>query len=120
MIRDRSAWVWYLVGAFLTLVWKWARWVRTGMTMGNGVRQSTREWLDVSLLQDRISWATTVGIVWTVGSVAIDKAVTGVGVPWIDRLLALPMFDPAAFLLGTLMEFLAPALAKWALSKIPQ
>ena len=60
----------------------------------------------------------TIAVVWFVGSLYIGKALTETGVVWLDRVLALPVFDSAAFLLGTAMEYAAPWLAKFALSKI--
>jgi hypothetical protein len=114
----KSAWILYLTGAFLALVFKWVRWVHTGKSQGKTIGASTHEWLDIGLLSDKASWLMTIGVVWIVGSVCIGKVITETGIVWIDRVIALPMFNAAAFTLGVAMEYAAPALAKYGLSKI--
>ncbi len=117
-MTDKSAWAFYLVGALGVLLIKYANWIKTGKKNGKKWWPSTKEWLSISLLEEKASWLTTIGIVWIAGAVFIDKVSVSTGVIWLDKALAIPVFDAAAFTLGTLMEYLAPEAAKRILNKI--
>jgi len=106
-MTDKSAWIAYLAGALLALAWKWLVWVRTGADLGKPVALSTREWFSLTLRSDKISWATTAGCVWVVGSIYIDRIVA------IAALESIPVADSIAFVLGSLAEFTCPGIAKY-------
>jgi hypothetical protein len=106
-------WVIYLLGAFCALLFKWCVWVYKGKkVLGKPILLSSREWFSFSLLEEQASWVTTIGVVWFVGAVYIDKVM----VLW-DWLTILPSDDSFAFLIGSLMEFIAPNITKWAVNK---
>ena len=106
-------WIAYLFGAFLALFSKWGFWVHAGkFKYQKDVWTSTKEWFSIILLSEKVSWATTVGIVWVVGAVYIDKATF----LW-DWLKIVPLDDSIAFLFGTLMEYIAPNAVKWVVTK---
>jgi len=111
-----SAWLFYLLAALLTLAWKWASWCHTGKkTLQKGIWISTKEWFDITLFEDKLSWITTIGVVWIFGVIYIDR-VTWAWFGWIQEI---PIHEAVAFFFGSLMEFVAPAAAKFVLSKIP-
>lgn len=112
--HPRDDWFFYLLGAVLTLAWKWWVWCRTGRHLGKTIRQSTREWLDTSLAVDKASWITTVAVVWVFGSVYIGR----VAFMW-EWVQAIPVERSIAFMFGSLMEYIAPNAVKWVISKLP-
>ena len=112
-MTDKSAWAAYLIGAFLTITGKWALWCYHGKKMGHSIKQSSAEWFFESSTENAVSWTATIGGVWVLGSIYIDRAIA------ITGLSSLPVLDSLAFLLGSLMEFTAPAIVKWVISKLP-
>ena len=112
-MTDKSAWIAYLLGAFLTVAGKWALWCYHGCKMGKSIRESSGQWFFESSTENAVSWTATIGGVWLLGSIYIDRAII------ITGLSSLPVIDSLAFLLGSLMEFTAPAVVKWVISKLP-
>lgn len=111
-----SEWIWYLLGAFLTLIWKWGRYCLIGRrSLAKPLRMSTREWFLERSRENAVSWITTIGFVWALGVLYIDRVTWGM-VAWMNDI---PVVDAYAFLLGSIAELAAPAAAKWAVSKIP-
>jgi len=109
------AWIFYLSAAVLTLVWKWAKWCHTGKKLKKPVLLSTHEWFDIGLFEDKISWITTIFVVWLFGALYIDK------VTWLfpEYFSAIPIHPAIAGLFGSIMEFAAPAATKFVINKIP-
>lgn len=110
----QSEWTSYIAGAVLTLVYKWARFVYQGCKAGKPVGQATAEWFFEPSAENAVSWTATIGGVWLLGSIYIDHAIE------ITGLTDLPVLDSLAFLLGSLMEFTAPAVCKWIVSRLPK
>lgn len=115
MEHHRSEWLCYLLGAALTLLYKWARYVWVGKTQGKSMKVATAEWFFDPSVSNTASWITTIGVVWVLGSAYID------GVVWLfgDYFKSIPVEKSIAFLLGSLIEMLAPASVKWIVSKLP-
>lgn len=108
-----SEWLFYILGAVLTLAWKMCRYAWIGTRNGKGLVPSLAEWFFEPSAENAVSWISTVGAVWLLGSIYIDHVILVTG------LTDLPVLDSLAFLLGSLMEFTAPSVAKWLLSKVP-
>lgn len=112
-MTHKSEWVAYILGAFLTLAYKYARYLYLTGKDGVPKRQATLEWFLEPSRENAVSWAVTIGAVWVGGSIYVDKAISVTG------LSDLPVLDSLAFLLGSMMETTAPAIAKWLASKLP-
>lgn len=114
---NRAGWLWYLAGAAATLIWKWQRHGYESRGRGIPFWKASREWFELVTFGSKMSWAVTIGIVWVVGAVVVEKT----GSAWLfgGALLDMPVAPPFCFLLGALCEMTVPALAKWLCSKIP-
>ena len=115
MHPHKHLWTAYLIGAILTLVYKWAKYCYEGNKLKKSMKDCTLEWFFEASLSNGISWVTTIGIVWTFGVAYIDHVVWLFG----DYIKSIPLEPSIAFLLGSIMELLAPAVVKWIMSKIP-
>jgi hypothetical protein len=117
-MNHHIGYIWYLAGALLTLVWKWQRYCYESKGKGVPFWKASREWFELITFGSRMSWAVTIGIVWVVGSVVVEKS----GAAWLfggSILVDMPVTPPFLFLIGALAEMLCPAAAKWICSKIP-
>jgi hypothetical protein len=110
-----AAWVFYLTGALATLAWKLFRYCRHGWNMGKPSRELLKEWFFESSTENAVSWITTIAFVWFIGVYYIG----GIDFKIAPVLKGIPVHISFAFLLGSIMEFAAPAAAKWLLSKLP-
>ena len=113
MTGRQWAWIAYIAALLLSLAYKWARYVRTGRSLGKSIGQSSAEWCFENSLTNGVSWVTTIASFVVVGSIYIDRVIL---VPWFSDL---PVHWSLAALLASLTEFTAPNVAKWLLSKIP-
>jgi len=115
-MKPEYLWLAYWIGAIAALAWKWVRWCLIGDCEYNkSWRQSTKEWFSLALREEQVSWVVTVGIVWVVGAVFVQRIEID-----LDLLKYVPVHYSTAFLLGSLMEFVVPAVFKWLLSKLPK
>jgi hypothetical protein len=116
-MQHKYEWILYLLGALLCLVWKWQRFCYESKGRGLPFWKASRAWFELVTFGSRISWAVTIGFVWVIGVVYIER----VGVDWMfDGLFSrIPVHISFAFLIGALAELTAPAAAKWIASKIP-
>ena len=112
-MNHASEWFFYLLGAFLTLAWKWAKYCYQNPT--RSLRQNSIVWFFEDSKENYVSWVTTIGIVWALGVSYITH------VEWMMAgfFTAIPVQDGFAFFLGSLMELMAPATIKWIISKLP-
>lgn len=117
MKHNQAGWIWYLVGAIITLIWKWQRYCYESKGKGVPFWKASREWFELVTFGSKISWGVTIGIVWVIGAVAVDK----VGAKWVfnGALLDMPTEPPFLMLIGALAELAVPWFAKWLCSKIP-
>ena len=106
-------WSAYLAGALLTLAWKFAR-ARLNSTQS--WREFLIDWFFSPGLDNTVSWVTTVGLVWVIGVMYISRTVVWAPAGYIA---GLPLHSSIAFLLGSILEFVAPNATKWAVEKIP-
>lgn len=115
-MNHHIGWIWYLAGAIATLAWKWQRFCYERKGAGIPFWKASREWFELITFKSKMSWAVTVGIVWAVGAVAVEKT----GADWLfgGVFLGMPEAPPFCFLLGALAEMTVPALAKWICGKI--
>jgi hypothetical protein len=114
--QHETLWAIYLIGAILTLTWKWLRYCLTGVyRLKKGFWKSSREWFEIVTLDSQVSWITTIAAVWFLGSVVIDR----VGLNWFigGGFVGIPNTKSFAFLIGSMSEMLAPALVKWITAK---
>lgn len=104
----KSQWAWYLFGAFLALGWKLARYLYHGQNMlpRRSYRECLTEWFFEASQENAVSWATTIGVVWALGTIYIERIVN------IDALSNIPVSSCFSFLLGSLLEVIAPNLVK--------
>lgn len=116
MSPQEGLWMAYLVGAILTLVWKWFRscWYETKKS-NVSMKDATLQWFFEASAANTTSWVTTFGIVWAFGAVYIDQVTWS----WFSWVGSIPANNAIAFLMGSLMEMLAPAVVKLVASKIP-
>lgn len=116
MRGNTVVWISYLGAALLVLLWKWARYVYfMALTEKKPIHDSTLEWFFEASIVNGVSWVATIGIVWSVGVMYIGR-VTWIWFSWIQEI---PVHAAIAFLLGALMEMVAPAVVKLIASKIP-
>lgn len=110
----------YLLGAFLTLGWKLARYVRVEKKKGIPVHDAVAQWFFEDSIENTTSWLTTISLVWCLGAVYVDLR-ENAGI--FSFMQAIPMHYAIAFALGGIMELAAPSLAKnlvgWIISKMP-
>ncbi len=112
--RHIDDWFCYVLGAALTLFYKWASYVYARKKSGVGMKQASIEWFFEPSASNVTSWVTTIAIVWLGGTVYIYKV--DLGWAWIQMI---PIMAPISFTLGVLMEMCAPAVAKWIMKKLP-
>jgi hypothetical protein len=113
---DHAVWVSYLLGAGLTLFYKWARYVWVGCSKKRKtIARASAEWFFEDTVSNSLSWITTVGAVWVFGAAYINRVVWLFG-SWPQ---GIPVDLSIAFFLGSLLEILAPAAVKWVVAQIP-
>lgn len=110
MDHNFLAWTAYLGGALLTLGYKYARYLYIGYPRGIGWKKLTLEWFFDPSKQNAVSWVTTVGVVWIIGGLYIDRMDWNVDG---NYLKSLPVQSSIAFTLGSMMEYVAPNITKW-------
>ena len=106
-MSHKWAWFFYLLGALLTLAWKFVRYIHASKGHGDDFKKATMEWFFEDSIDNTVSWVTTIGAVWTFGAVYINRVV----VFW-DWLNVIPVENSIAFFFGGLMELLAPTITK--------
>jgi hypothetical protein len=84
-----------------------------GRKQGRTTKQITAEWFFENSVDNASSWTATIGGVWVIGSIYINRIVSIVG------LTDLPVHASIAFLLGSLFEVTVPNVIKWITSKLP-
>lgn len=110
---NRDVWIAYFLGFGLTLLFKWGKAVYMGAKQNKSIGKTTVEWFFEPSLENASSWTATIGGVWVLGSIYINRIVNVAG------LSSLPVDASIAFFLGTIFEFTVPNLVKWAVAKIP-
>jgi len=108
-------WVYYLLGALSTLVWKWQRYCYESKGHGIPFWKASKDWFALETLGSKTSWGATIGGVWLLGSIFI----TGGGAEWLtggfmEDVVYLNAFK---FFLGSLAEMIVPAIAKKVVGK---
>lgn len=114
-MSTKVLWAWYIFGAVLTLVVKWASYVYHGKQMGKSIWTSTKEWFLDATLENTASWVTSIaniGVAWTIGRIYINR------MPMWD-MASLPLDNAISFTLGVIAEIIAPNCVKWLISKFP-
>jgi hypothetical protein len=115
MESHRSEWLCYILGAVLTLGYKLGRTIYFERKQGKQISAILCEWFFAPTLENVTSWTATVGGVWVVGSVYIERF----GFPNLEWLVAIPVVDSFAFFLGAIAEMSVPNFAKWIMKKMP-
>lgn len=106
-------WFFYILGFSLTLLFKWVKAVYLGKKQGKTTKQVTTEWFFEPSADNASSWISTIGGVWIVGSIYINRIVS---IAWLTDF---PVHDSIAFFLGAIFEVTVPNIVKWLTSKIP-
>jgi hypothetical protein len=119
-MHQHDQWIIYSIGILLSLTWKWQRFCYSLKGTGNPPREfwdSSKEWFELQTIGSQISWGITIGIVWGIGSVIINK----VGTSWFlgGALANVPTNIPFLLLYGSLAELFVPTVGKWICSLIP-
>jgi hypothetical protein len=109
---NKHIWTCYIAGALLTLLYKLSRYIYQNKT--RPLREVLQEWFFEKSSENAVSWATTFGAVWVIGSVYINQ------IGLFEWKVPLPLDNGIAFFLGSLMEGLAPNLTKWLTRKITE
>lgn len=109
-------WFWYLFGAVSTLAWKWQRYVYESKGKGIPFKQSTKTWFELQTVGAQTSWGATVGGVWLLGYLIINKE----GAAWFASgvFAGIPALAPICFFIGALAEMIVPAMAKTIIRKL--
>lgn len=110
-----SEWISYLSGAVLTLAYKLGRTIYYEKKQGKETKAIVLDWFFAVTADNGASWVGTIGGVWVVGSVYIQRF----GFPNLEWLLAIPIVDSFAFFLGCVAELTVPSFAKWIVKKFP-
>jgi hypothetical protein len=113
MTANKDDWFFYLLGAFLTLVLKYINYIRGAKAHGKTMKQASIEWFIEPSASNAFSWVTTIGIVWCIGALYIDRIMT------ISTISDIPVAKCFSFTLGSLMEIIAPNVVKWLVAKFP-
>jgi hypothetical protein len=112
--HPRDDWAFYLLGALLTLAWKLSKYIREQKAAGRPARQAIIEWFFEASAENAVSWITTIAVVWVIGDCYLRR------VPFLwDYLGQWPVEKSIAFLLGSIIEIIAPNVSKWILAKLP-
>ena len=115
------AWMFYLLGAALTLLWKMVRYVHEEKKKGRRAKDAIAQWFLEDSIENTTSWCVTIGLVWTLGAIYISLRDNAGIFNWIS---VIPLHNALAFSLGGLMELIAPEVAKnimgWLVSKFPK
>jgi hypothetical protein len=80
---------------------------------GKPTKQIVIEWFFEPSLDNASSWTATIGGVWLLGSIYINRIVSLAG------LTDLPLDTSIAFFLGTIFEVVVPNITKFIVSKFP-
>lgn len=120
IVNTKAAWIFYLLGAFLTLGWKLIRYLRHQKSLGIPTSEAFKNWIFEDSVENTVSWVTTIALVWVGGAVFIDlRSESGI----FSFIQAVPMHNAIAFAFGGIMELAAPEAAKnfvkWLVSKFP-
>ena len=99
----------FVVGALLTLGWKLVRCVRYEKTQGVKAKDALLDWFFSPTQDNAVSWVTTLGLIWCVGSIYINKITLSFLPDWADDI---PVRIPFAFFIGSAAEWLAPDILK--------
>lgn len=118
MANKHAIWAAYFMAALLTLIGKLIRYVQEGKRNGKTVKQSICEWFFEGTRENLFSWIATVGIVWVLGVLYIERLVDATGILG-TVFSTIPVHVSGAVLLGYLAETLAPNFLKWVISKFP-
>lgn len=108
-------WLFYFLGAFLILGGKLVRYVVGAAVNGKTKRQALFEWFFEDSTSNYASWITTIGVVWLGGYLYINQVESFLG----QALPKIPVAAPISFVLGCLMEMVAPNIIKLVTSKLP-
>jgi len=98
---------WYFLGAGGVLAYKLGRFLYLAPQHGKTRKQSFCDWFFAPTAENAVSWLTTCGVVWILGSWYVGSFHWGE-----DPQQAIPVHSAMAFTLGTLAELIAPAVAK--------
>ncbi len=112
-VHHHSVWAFYVVGFIGSLLYKWGQYVYQGKKKGTSIKDSTLEWFFEPSLSNFFSWTATIGGVWVMGSIYINRIVD------VAALSNVPVNNSIGFLLGSLFEFIFPNILKWITSFIP-
>jgi len=97
----------YFLGAGGVLVYKLGRYLYLAPRHNQTRRKALLEWFFSPTPDNAVSWLTTIGAVWILGSLYVGSLHWGE-----DPQSWLPVHPAMAFTLGTLAELIAPAIAK--------
>lgn len=106
----------YFAGALLMLAEKARRYIYYGKKVGQKkAMESLREWLFDDSVSNVSSWIATIGAVWVGGYLYVNQipSIFGFNMPEIT------VAAPIGFLLGCLMEQVAPNIIKIFAAKLP-
>ncbi len=116
MPSHTELWIWYILGAFLTLLFKYASYVYHGAKMQHDIWISTKEWVLERTIENAASWVASLGnfaIAWTFGKAYISRWTL-----W-GFLGSLPLDIAISFTLGVAIEIEAPNIMKWLVKQLP-
>lgn len=108
-------WAWYLAGAMTALLCKFLMYYSAGKKLDKTLKMVSREWFFERSLENAVSWIATILLVWCAGVSYIDS----ITFLWADFLKSIPAHPAFAALFGFIMEYTAPNVFKWVLSKTP-
>jgi len=120
----RAEWAAYLGAAWLTLGYKFAKYLydnrKLWMAAHGGaedtgdvlkpwpMRRAVFQWFFEGSAGNAVSWITTVGVVWVGGYLYLSSSLMD----------TLPVHPSIAFLLGSLAEMTAPEVSKYLVGKV--
>ena len=108
------AWFFFF-GALLTLAWKLIRCIRYEKTKGVSAKDALMDWFFSPTQDNAVSWVTTLGLIWCVGTIYINKITLSFLPDWADDI---PVRIPFAFFMGSLAEWFAPDILKFVMGTL--
>jgi hypothetical protein len=115
MTHHLFVWIAYILAAVLTLASKLYIYASIGINLGKSLRTCLKEWFLDPTLENASSWVGTIGVVWTLGYIYIERVVDVAG--YLGPVFqSLPVAVPIAVVLGWAAEMVAPDLLKKVVS----
>jgi len=104
-----TIWAWYSTGVLICILSKWAAYTKHHKAEA-GAWAAAKKWFDLTFVEDKVSWATTLVVCYLLGLSYIDNITFGI-FDVTGMLPSIPKHHAVACAVGFVAETLAPGLA---------